>query len=107
LNCYLFQEHHAYTNIIGIGDSSTWRVPMVPAFLYMFVTPLLVPLITPFISVVSLWGQWFKLIRHLFFASIGLFCNFYLFMKVSRAFQGFIFFLLDFMHAKTMFLFCP
>ena len=42
------KEHHPYTNIIGIGDSSTWKVPFVPSYLYMFVTPFLVPVITPF-----------------------------------------------------------
>lgn len=77
------KEHHGYTNIMGIGDSSTWRVPVVPAYLYMFVMPLLVPVLTPLVSLASLWGQWFRLGRFLCFASLGLFFNFYLFTQVA------------------------
>ncbi|KAK7508447.1 hypothetical protein BaRGS_00000013 [Batillaria attramentaria] len=77
------KEHHAYTNIIGIGDSSTWKVPIVPAYLYMFVTPFLIPVITPFVAIITVWGQWFSLLRFLVLASLGLLINFMLFMKVS------------------------
>ena len=58
------KDHHSYTNIIGIGDSSTWKIPYIPAHLYMFVTPLLMPIVSPYISVISLWGQWLRLSRY-------------------------------------------
>ncbi|XP_076467961.1 fatty acid desaturase 6-like [Babylonia areolata] len=77
------KQHHAYTNILGIGDSSTWKVPMVPPYLYMFVTPLLVPAITPLVAIGSLWGQWSALCRFLMLACFGLWANFTLFMQVS------------------------
>ena len=77
------KEHHPYTNIIGIGDSSTWKVPVVPAYLYMFVTPLLVPVITPFVAIATVWGQWLSLLRFVALATFGLCVNFYLFMQVS------------------------
>lgn len=37
--------HHPHTNIIGLGDSSTWRVSFLPMVLYMLVMPLFLPLI--------------------------------------------------------------
>ncbi|KAG9473631.1 fatty acid desaturase 6 [Eleutherodactylus coqui] len=42
--------HHGYTNIIGIGDSSIWKVPYLSCGIYMFVAPLALPLITIFIG---------------------------------------------------------
>ena len=77
------KEHHPYTNIIGIGDSSTWKMPLIPAYLYMFVTPLLIPAITPFVSVSTLWGQWFKLCRFSVLAAFGLWANLWLLLHVS------------------------
>ena len=43
--------HHPYTNIIGLGDSSLWRVPFLPCFIYMFVAPLLLPALTPLVAI--------------------------------------------------------
>ncbi|KAL8566042.1 hypothetical protein ACOMHN_062771 [Nucella lapillus] len=77
------KEHHAYTNIVGIGDSSTWKVPAIPPYMYMFITPFLVPAMTPLVSIATLWGQWFALCRFLLLASFGLWANFTLFMQVS------------------------
>lgn len=77
------KEHHPYTNIIGKGDSSTWKAPAVPTYLYLFFTPLLIPVITPFVSVALLWGQWLSLLTFLTLASLGLSINFYLFVYVS------------------------
>ena len=77
------KEHHPYTNIIGIGDSSTWKMPFIPAYLYMFATPFILPVITPFVSVATLWGQWFKLFRFSLLAAFGLWANLYLFVHVS------------------------
>ncbi|XP_048449841.1 fatty acid desaturase 6 [Rhincodon typus] len=42
--------HHAYTNVIGLGDSSTWKVPFFPRYIYLFVLPLAVPVITPIVA---------------------------------------------------------
>ncbi|XP_038064689.1 fatty acid desaturase 6-like isoform X2 [Patiria miniata] len=43
--------HHPHTNIIGLGDSSTWRAPFLPCLIYMFVAPLLLPAFIPFLAV--------------------------------------------------------
>jgi len=48
------KEHHPYTNIIGIGDSSTWKVPSLPRYIYMFFAPLLLPPVTPLVSIAGL-----------------------------------------------------
>lgn len=48
------KEHHPYTNIIGRGDSSTWRAPFVPRYLYMFVTPWAIPALHPLVSIAGL-----------------------------------------------------
>ncbi|GCC16299.1 hypothetical protein chiPu_0022549, partial [Chiloscyllium punctatum] len=42
--------HHAYTNIIGLGDSSTWKAPFFPRYIYLFILPLAVPIITPIVA---------------------------------------------------------
>ncbi|XP_067100748.1 fatty acid desaturase 6 [Osmerus mordax] len=39
--------HHAHTNIVGLGDSSIWKVPSLPRSVYLFIAPLAVPIITP------------------------------------------------------------
>lgn len=43
--------HHGYTNVLGLGDSSTWRLPFLNRFVYMFLAPLLIPIITPLVAV--------------------------------------------------------
>ena len=40
-NSIHIKVHHPHTNIIGLGDSSTWRAPFLPRFLYMFLSPIL------------------------------------------------------------------
>lgn len=42
--------HHPYTNIIGLGDSSTWRAPFLSPHIYMFVAPLILPFLTPVVG---------------------------------------------------------
>lgn len=42
--------HHAHTNVIGLGDSSVWKVPFLPRFIYLFLAPLAVPVITPLVA---------------------------------------------------------
>ncbi|KAL3864571.1 hypothetical protein ACJMK2_006237 [Sinanodonta woodiana] len=77
------KTHHPYTNIIGLGDSSTWKAPFIPAFIYMFITPLAVPLLAPVLSIAGLAGKWLKLLRFLIIAGLGLSLNLFLLMKVS------------------------
>lgn len=43
--------HHGYTNVLGLGDSSTWRLPCLNRYIYMFLAPLLIPIITPLVAV--------------------------------------------------------
>lgn len=42
--------HHAHTNVIGLGDSSVWKVPFLPRTVYLFVAPLAVPVLTPLVA---------------------------------------------------------
>lgn len=42
--------HHGYTNIIGLGDSSTWKLPFLNRYVYMFLAPLAVPILTPLVA---------------------------------------------------------
>ena len=43
------QYHHPYTNVIGLGDSSSWKAPFLGRANYLFFAPLFLPLIfTPF-----------------------------------------------------------
>ncbi|KAG7215461.1 hypothetical protein INR49_003237 [Caranx melampygus] len=42
--------HHAHTNVIGLGDSSVWKVPFLPRSVYLFLAPLTVPIITPLVA---------------------------------------------------------
>lgn len=42
--------HHAHTNVIGLGDSSVWKVPFLPRIVYLFLAPLAVPVITPLVA---------------------------------------------------------
>ncbi|NXV81112.1 FADS6 desaturase, partial [Atlantisia rogersi] len=46
--------HHGYTNVIGMGDSSTWKLPFLNRYVYMFIAPLAVPIITPLVAL----GMW-------------------------------------------------
>lgn len=43
--------HHSYTNVIGLGDSSTWKLPFLNRYIYMFIAPISVPIITPFVAI--------------------------------------------------------
>lgn len=43
--------HHGYTNVLGLGDSSTWRLPCLNRYVYMFLAPLSIPIITPLVAV--------------------------------------------------------
>ena len=43
--------HHPYTNIIGLGDSSTWKASFLPCYIYMFLAPLAAPPLFPLVSI--------------------------------------------------------
>ncbi|XP_013415879.1 fatty acid desaturase 6 [Lingula anatina] len=75
--------HHPHTNIIGLGDSSSWRAPFLPCYIYMFLAPLALPALTPFISLVLLWGRWLKILRWLPVMTAGLVINAYILVHVS------------------------
>jgi fatty acid desaturase 6 len=77
------KTHHPHTNIIGLGDSSTWKVPSLSTYNYMFFAPMALPIITPLISIGKLWGQWRSMIRYIIVASFGFAVNFWLLMQVS------------------------
>lgn len=42
--------HHAHTNVVGLGDSSVWKIPFLPRVVYLFLAPLAVPIITPLVA---------------------------------------------------------
>ncbi|CAG2229117.1 fatty acid desaturase 6-like [Mytilus edulis] len=75
--------HHPHTNIIGLGDSSTWKVPFVPSYLYMFVVPLFLPVVTIPIVLKDIWGKWKSLLTYLILMPLGLTINLYLLMNIS------------------------
>ncbi|XP_059146694.1 fatty acid desaturase 6-like [Physella acuta] len=77
--------HHPHTNIIGLGDSSTFKAPFVPSMLYMFVTPLLLPIMTPLVALKEIIPEsFFKTVRHLVLAYLGLSFHLYLLATISH-----------------------
>ena len=46
--------HHPHTNIIGLGDSSSWKVPGLSRVPYLFFAPLLLPIMAPLVSLQQL-----------------------------------------------------
>ncbi|XP_045190405.2 fatty acid desaturase 6-like [Mercenaria mercenaria] len=80
------KEHHPYTNIIGIGDSSTWKVPFLPRYVYMFMAPVLIPPLAPLVSIAGLVEKrsYFGIMKYLIRAGFGLFVILYLLMTVSH-----------------------
>lgn len=42
--------HHPYTNVIGYGDSSTFKAPFLSRFVYLFMLPFLLPFLNPMVS---------------------------------------------------------
>lgn len=78
--------HHPHTNIIGLGDSSTWKIPMLTRSIYMFGAPLFFPLITPLVTVSELIQvkQFKELAKALVFITLGVISILYLFMEVGN-----------------------
>ena len=77
--------HHPYTNIIGLGDSSTWRVPFLPRYIYMFMAPLLLPAITPLAAMYFLLQdrKFLHALRCFIIVSLGLFTSISVLMYAS------------------------
>jgi len=75
--------HHPHTNIVGLGDSSVWKMPFLTVYVYMYIAPIALPLITVPVAVSELWGQWKKVINFLILVSIGLAVNFYFLTQIS------------------------
>ncbi|PAA68617.1 hypothetical protein BOX15_Mlig001555g5 [Macrostomum lignano] len=67
------REHHPHTNIIGLGDSSTWRMPMLPGPVYLFLAPVLFPAVTPLVGASLLVKKPLKLLAFLVSAGLGLY----------------------------------
>lgn len=75
--------HHPHTNVIGLGDSSSWRAPFLPRYIYLFLAPHLVPLITPWVAVLQLWGQWRQLAKFVVCALAGQCLQLFLYCHVA------------------------
>ncbi|XP_070790739.1 fatty acid desaturase 6 [Pituophis catenifer annectens] len=76
--------HHAYTNVIGLGDSSTWKVPFLNRYVYMFIAPIAVPVITPLVAIGLLTEVELKTaIRTLCCIFIGLYAHCWLLLNIS------------------------
>ncbi|XDV44006.1 hypothetical protein PO909_012371 [Leuciscus waleckii] len=76
--------HHAHTNVIGLGDSSTWKMPFLPRSVYLFIAPLAVPIITPIVAVGQLKGQSpLQIMRTVVCVCLGFFSQYYLLRCVS------------------------
>ncbi|XP_006869744.1 PREDICTED: fatty acid desaturase 6 [Chrysochloris asiatica] len=76
--------HHGYTNVIGLGDSSTWRLPFLNRYVYMFLAPFLIPIITPLVALerlreVAFWTA----LRTLSLISLGLYSHYWMLLNVS------------------------
>ena len=78
--------HHPYTNVIGLGDSSLWRVPFLPMLIYMFVAPLLLPILAPIAAVVFLVQErkFLACVKCVVVITAGLICNVLTLMYVSH-----------------------
>ncbi|XP_067944600.1 fatty acid desaturase 6-like [Watersipora subatra] len=76
-------DHHPYTNIIGLGDSATWKAPLIPRYIYMFFAPILLPVLAPLVSLKELKGQVKETASFLFWMTVGFVANVALVMRIS------------------------
>ena len=77
------QFHHPYTNVIGLGDSSSWQVPFLGRNTYLFIAPLFLQLLYPVVGLKLLAGRWQSKARFLFVTMIGYIMHFCLFHYVT------------------------
>uniref|UniRef100_A0A8C2UF26 Fatty acid desaturase 6 n=1 Tax=Coturnix japonica TaxID=93934 RepID=A0A8C2UF26_COTJA len=76
--------HHGYTNVIGLGDSSTWKLPFLNRYIYMFIMPLAVPIITPLVALDLLRNVEMRAaLRTVCIMLLGLCCHYCLLRHVS------------------------
>ncbi|XP_017667282.1 PREDICTED: fatty acid desaturase 6 isoform X2 [Lepidothrix coronata] len=76
--------HHGYTNVIGLGDSSTWKLPFLNRYIYMFIAPLAVPILTPLVALDLLRNvEWKAALRTLCCMFLGFYCHYWLLLHVS------------------------
>ncbi|KAK5851277.1 hypothetical protein PBY51_002082 [Eleginops maclovinus] len=76
--------HHAHTNVIGLGDSSVWKVPFLPRTVYLFIAPLAVPIITPLVALAHLRGNSVAImVRTVLMVTLGLYSQYWLLIHVS------------------------
>ena len=77
------QLHHPYTNVIGLGDSSSWRAPYLDRNTYLFVAPLFMQLLYPMIGLNMLAGRRWSQVRFLCVMLLGHLMHFCLFRYVA------------------------
>lgn len=95
--------HHAHTNVIGLGDSSVWKVPFLPRTVYLFMAPLTVPVITPLVALAHLRGHSLLLVlRTVLLVTLGLYSQYWLLIHVS-GFQSLLSTLLCMLVCRAMF----
>ncbi|KAL0964841.1 hypothetical protein UPYG_G00329750 [Umbra pygmaea] len=76
--------HHAHTNVVGLGDSSTWKIPCLPRTVYLFIAPLAVPVITPLVALGQLKEQPVgPALRTALMVCLGFYSQFWLLIHVS------------------------
>ncbi|XP_071429704.1 fatty acid desaturase 6 isoform X2 [Pithys albifrons albifrons] len=76
--------HHGYTNVIGLGDSSTWKIPFLNCYVYMFIAPLAVPILTPLVALGLLRNvEWKAALRTVCCMFLGFYCHYWLLLHVS------------------------
>ncbi|XP_053159140.1 fatty acid desaturase 6 [Hemicordylus capensis] len=76
--------HHGYTNVIGLGDSSTWKLPFLNSYIYMFMAPIAVPIITPLVAIGLIKEVELKTaIRTVCCMFLGLYSHYWLLRNIS------------------------
>ena len=75
--------HHPHTNIIGLGDSSTWKIPQLSRLPYLFVAPTFLPIITPLVAIAELarCRHWLRLVAFLGVMTSGVAFHVFLLLK--------------------------
>ncbi|XP_031564413.1 fatty acid desaturase 6-like [Actinia tenebrosa] len=75
--------HHPYTNVISLGDSSSWKVPVLDRYTYLFFAPILLPLIYPLVTIDLLGKRWLDIARVFFLSMMGYCLQLWLFLNLS------------------------
>ena len=75
--------HHPYTNVIGLGDSSSWRAPFLDRYTYLFIAPSVLPFVYPFVSQTLVPNRWQTRVRLVLSHLLGFAVYMYLLKYVS------------------------